>query len=125
MKRLFAFGRLAHDPQGVLTAVYRLACMRVELVADTSESSVGVYGRFRCCLELGIAAFTNSEHWDMPGLFYDSQLAFGHVQSLAHRKDGSRPVEIKRHHYPKAQALDRQPAWKDNSPSFRPRWHIP
>jgi hypothetical protein len=35
---------------------------------------------------LSIAAFTDSEHRDTPGMFYDPELAFGHVQSLAHRE---------------------------------------
>jgi hypothetical protein len=84
MKSLLPFGGLAHDAQCILAAIHWLARMCVKLVADTSQGSVGVYGRFECRLELGIAAFTNSERWDMPGLFYDSQLAFGHVQILAH-----------------------------------------
>ena len=70
--RLLILGRLAHDPQGVLATVYRLARMAVKGSPHLA---------LRIGLKLRIAAFTYAEHrW---GLFHDSQLALWHVQSLA------------------------------------------
>jgi hypothetical protein len=83
---LFAFRRFAHDPQGILTAVHQFTLVGIELVANTSQSRVGICQRLGCHAELSIAAFTDSEHRDTPGMFYDPELAFGHVQSLAHRE---------------------------------------
>ena len=69
MKRLLAFGGFAHDPQGILAAVQRLALVGVELCLN-----VGI-------LELGIAPFA-----DAKPLFHDPQFALRHDFSLAHRE---------------------------------------
>lgn len=67
MKPLLAFGGFAHDPQSILTAVYGLALMGVELCLN-----IGV-------LELSIAPFAHAK-----ALFYDPQFALCHDPSLAH-----------------------------------------
>ena len=82
MSRLLSFGGFAHGPQGVLTAVHRLALVGIELLLD-SRLRIPHVGVSR---ELSIAVFADSEHRDVPSSLYDSELAFGHVQSLAHRE---------------------------------------
>ncbi len=72
MKRLLAFRSFAHDPKRVLAAVYRFADV-------TLEGGLNCFPRIR--LELGIAAFTDSDHHG--SRFYDSQFALGHEHSLA------------------------------------------
>jgi hypothetical protein len=78
--RLLAFSGFADDPRSVLAAVHRLASMRVELLLDGGLGipHVGV------TRELGVAAFADSEHWDVPDSFYDPKIALCHRESLAH-----------------------------------------
>jgi hypothetical protein len=97
MKRLLSVGGFTHDSQGVLTAVHRLAIVGGKCGPDLYFCFVL---RNLVRFKLGIAALPNSYRWQWG--FCDSQLAFLHHQSLAHpagRQEGSRPVEIKRHHY--------------------------
>jgi hypothetical protein len=82
MKQLFAFGRLADDSQSVLTAIQQLALVGIELPLD-GRLCIPT-GRFSG--ELGIAAFADSEHRNIPDSLYDPKIALGHVQSLAHRE---------------------------------------
>jgi len=81
---LFAFRRFPHDPQRVLAAVYGLALVGVKMVANTSQGRVRVRQRLDCHSELSVAALADSKHRNPPGTFYDSKIALGHVQSLAH-----------------------------------------
>jgi hypothetical protein len=72
VKKLLAFGGLAHDPQGVLAAVHRLALVGIEL-----RLKIGTF-------ELGVAALAHAD--SRRGLFHDSEFALEHVQSLTHRE---------------------------------------
>jgi len=72
--RLLIFGRFAHDPQRILTAIYRFAFMRVELGLNISA------------FELSIATFAHANHGS--GLFHNSQLAFQHTPILTHLPRG-------------------------------------
>jgi hypothetical protein len=80
MNALLAFGRFAHDSQGVLTAVGQRALVGIELPLDRRlcVSSVGISG------ELCVAPFADSEHRNIPDSLYDPKIALGHVRSLAH-----------------------------------------
>jgi hypothetical protein len=80
MKRLFAFRSFAHDPKRVLAAVHRLAVVCVELLLDGRLRVAHV----RVSRKLRVTAFADSEHWDVPYLFHDSQIALSHTESLAH-----------------------------------------
>ena len=77
---LLVFGRFVYDPQSVLAAIHRFAFVSVELLLNggLGVSHVGV------SRELGIAAFADSEHWNVPDSLYDPKIALGHVGSLAH-----------------------------------------
>ena len=79
MKRLFAFRRFAHDPQGVLTAVYGLALMGIELC---SHFGFRIIFCWLMRLKLKIAVFTDADgNWST---FYDPKVALLHDCSLAH-----------------------------------------
>ncbi len=69
MRRLLPFRSFAHDPQCVLTAVYRLALVGVEL------------GLNILALKLGTTPFADTE--GRRGLLYDPQFALLHDCSLA------------------------------------------
>jgi hypothetical protein len=73
--RLLIFGRFADDPQRILTTIYRLAFMRVELGLNIST------------FELSIATFAHANRGS--GLFHNSQLAFRHTQILTHLPRGA------------------------------------
>jgi hypothetical protein len=68
--KLLFFRRLAHDPQSILTAVYRLALVGIELCLN-----IGI-------LELSVAPFAYADGW--MALLYDPQFALLHDCSLAH-----------------------------------------
>ena len=68
--RLLVFGRFAHDPEGILAAVYRLAFVGVELCLKVGT------------LKLSVAPFADGD--GRRGWFYDSQFALLHGFSLAH-----------------------------------------
>ena len=68
--RLLVLGRFAHDPQRVLTAVYRLALVGIELCLNIR------------ILELSVAPLAYAD--GRRGLFYDPQFALLHDCSLAH-----------------------------------------
>ena len=76
--QLLAFLGFAHDRQGVLAAVYRVALVGIILCGNVS---LGIRGTR---LEVCIAAFTNAED-RRRGYFYDPQFALRHDCSLAHR----------------------------------------
>ena len=84
MKWLLAFRGLTHDPQRVLTAVYRLAFVGIELVANAYQCSIWVCQSLAHYAELSIAALTDAERWGLSGIFYDPQFALRHDCSLAH-----------------------------------------
>lgn len=73
---LLIFGRLAHDAEGVLAAVDRLALVGVELLSDI-KFHVGQTG-----LELSITAFADANR--RGALLHDPQLTLLHDYSLAH-----------------------------------------
>ncbi|MGO8793322.1 MAG: hypothetical protein ACLQLC_00735 [Candidatus Sulfotelmatobacter sp.] len=68
----FAFGGFTHDSEGILAAVYRFADVIL-------EGGLNCFPRIR--LELGIAAFTNTDHHG--SRFHDSQFSPRHKYSLA------------------------------------------
>jgi len=70
MKRLFAFGSFAHDPQGVLAAVQRLAIVGIELRLNLAV----------CTTKLRATTLADGESGI---LFDDPQFAFCHEYSLA------------------------------------------
>ncbi len=75
--KLFVFRGFTDDPQGILTAVHRLALVGIELCLN-----VGFEIR-KAGLELGVAAFAYADgRWR--GLLYDPQFALRHDCSLAH-----------------------------------------
>jgi hypothetical protein len=67
---LLVFGRLAHDPQRVLAAIYRLALMGIKLRLNIDT------------LKLSVAPFADGD--GRRGWFYDPQFALRHDCSLAH-----------------------------------------
>jgi hypothetical protein len=67
VRRLLIFGSLAHDAQGVLAGVHRLALMGVEL-----------------CLNIGILELSIAPFADAKALFHDPQFALCHDPSLSH-----------------------------------------
>lgn len=68
---LLAFRGFAHDPQGVLAAIQRLALVGIKLDLNVS------------ILELGIASLAHADGGR--GLFHNPQFALRHDSSLAHR----------------------------------------
>ena len=74
---LLVLGSLADYPQGILTAVYRIAFVGIKLCGNVSLGIRG--GR----LELCVTALTeaNDRRW---GYFHDPQFALVHDCSLAH-----------------------------------------
>ena len=77
LMQLFVFCGLAHDSQGVLTAIHRLALMSIKL-----RPNIGAW-RGKVGLELSIAPFTYADGWKW-GFLYDPQFALLHDCSLAH-----------------------------------------
>jgi hypothetical protein len=67
--RLLVFGRLAHDSQSILAAIYRFALVRIEL-----SLKIGT-------LELSIAPFADGD--GRRSGFYNSQFALHGFQSSA------------------------------------------
>ena len=74
--RLLVFGRFAHDPQGVLATVYRLALVGIKLLSNI-KLCIGQAG-----LELSIAAFTDADGGR--AFLNDPQSALRHDCSLMH-----------------------------------------
>ena len=93
MKALLIFGRFAHDSQGVLAGVHRLAFVGVELLLKIG------FGIRTVGFKLGVAPFTYPNDRRRRG-FHDPQSALLHeCQSSASGREDVTPVEIKRHHY--------------------------
>ena len=78
MKQLLAFCGFADDQQGVLTAVYGLALVRIELCLNFG------FGIQNAGLKLSIAAFADTYGGER-GFLHDPQFALLHDSSLAHR----------------------------------------
>jgi hypothetical protein len=72
VKQLLTFRGLAHDPQSVLAAIYRLALVSIELLLNVEVSVFKAASR-----KLGIAAFAYAKHWYAFSAFHYSQLATG------------------------------------------------
>lgn len=77
--RLLVFRGLAHDPQGVLTAVYGLALVGIE---RGSNFPLRFIQRWLAGFELRIASFADTEGRE--AALYQSESTVCHVQSLAH-----------------------------------------
>ena len=75
--KLLFLGSFAHDPQCVLTAVYRLALVSIKLCGDIG---LGIRG---ARLELCVTALTDANN-RRRGDFHDPQFALLHEGSLAH-----------------------------------------
>jgi hypothetical protein len=75
VKQLLAFRGLAHDPQGILTAIYQFALVHTKL-----ERNVGVSIR-QAGLKLSIAPFTYAS--SRRALLHNPQFALCHEDSLA------------------------------------------
>ena len=102
--RLLILGGFAHDSQGVLTAVDELALVRVELLLDVGLGlRLPAKGLMR--RELRVAEFANSEYVVVSSSD-DSKFSLCHAPSLRCWASRSRPVEIKRHHYPGPDCID-------------------
>jgi hypothetical protein len=85
--RLFVFGRLADDPEGVLAGVDWLACVGIERGTDFNLR--GILGEV-AGFELSIATFTDAEGWwSLP---HDPQFALRHDCSLAHWAGRAEPL---------------------------------
>jgi len=87
MKHLLAFRGLAHDAQGILAAVHRLAGVCVELLRNIqlpswSHSAAG-------SLEGFIAAHTRAQQSTLRVVLNNPQLALRHGFSLAHLARGA------------------------------------
>ena len=80
--RLLLFGSFAHDPQRILAAINRLTLVGIELLLDgrLGIPHVGVSRK------LGVTAFADSEHRDVPNSLHDPKNALWHAESLAHRQ---------------------------------------
>jgi hypothetical protein len=79
--KLFAFRGFAHDSQGVLAAVYRLAPVAVELLPNLFLCSIRIA---QAGPEVGVASFADRK--PVEPFFHYPQSAFHHIQSLAHRE---------------------------------------
>ena len=77
--RLLVFGRFAHDPQSVLTAVCQFALVGIEL-----RLNISIWRR-KARFELGIASLTYANGWERT--VYDPESAFLHDCSLAHLEE--------------------------------------
>jgi hypothetical protein len=95
MKRLFTFRGFAHDPQGVLAAIQRLALVLPKALYDL------VFGEYRVFIarqERTIAVFADARH--RVAEFHDPQIALGHDKSLRPLATASLvAVQSKRHPY--------------------------
>jgi hypothetical protein len=77
--RLLVLRCLTHDPQSILTAIYRLALVGIEL---RSHFGFRIIFRGLTGLKLKIATFTDADgNWST---FYEPQVALLHNCSLAH-----------------------------------------
>jgi hypothetical protein len=78
--RLLVFGRLAHDSEGILAAIYRLA-----LVARKQHAKLpfGLLFVGQIGLKLFIAGFADANHGRRVA-FYDPKFSLCHDHSLAH-----------------------------------------
>jgi len=90
---LFVFRGFADDPQGVLTAVHRLALVRLKLLVNggyiwRSERGYGA--------KLHIAVLANAK---LRRFTDDPKFSLCHTPSLRRPRCGSIPVDVKRHHY--------------------------
>jgi hypothetical protein len=84
--RLFVLGRFAHDPQSVLTAVYRLANMSIKLRVNSFRRVL--YGKpFAASnLKLLIAVQAHAQIWRRTDTFYDFKLTFWHEPIISWAK---------------------------------------
>jgi hypothetical protein len=78
--KLFVLCRLADYPHRILAAIYRHALMNIELFLD---GRLGVAHTW-VSRELRVAAFTDTEHRNVPNSFYYPESTFRHDCSLAH-----------------------------------------
>ena len=90
---LLAFRGLAHDPQSVLAAVYRLALVHVEPLLNILP---GRFDRHQPAGKLHVAVFTDAKQGMVT---HDPKFSFCHAPSLRRPCWHSIPVEIKWHHY--------------------------
>jgi hypothetical protein len=74
--RLLIFRSLAHDAEGVLAGIHRLALVRIKLCLN-----IGTWRR-KARLELSVAPFAYAD--GRRGPLYNAQLALLHDCSLAH-----------------------------------------
>jgi len=83
---LLVLGRLAHDPQGVLATVYRLAEMSVKLRVDSFRRVL--YGKLFAAsnLKLLIAIQAHSQVWRRTDTFYDFKLTLWHEPIISWAK---------------------------------------
>jgi hypothetical protein len=72
------FGRFAHDSQGVLAAVYRLALMRVELGLQVCGRIFGGASLARGHFELLTAIGANCYEWGCADMLHDPNSPFWH-----------------------------------------------
>jgi hypothetical protein len=103
--RLLVFGRFAHDPQGVLTAVQSLAFVLIKGRFQLGKSIGGVRGDCNFGLEPSGAFFADCLVGDTERVPYNSQFAsvrHNHSVSQA-RSPLLAPVDFKRHQYPESQ----------------------
>lgn len=90
---LLVFRGLAHNPQGVLTAVEAFTLVRVESCLNVA---LGRFDWQQAGGKLGAAVFADAQQ----GTFsHDPKVSPCHPLSLRRRMGRSTPVEIKRHHY--------------------------
>ncbi len=81
---VLALRRLAHDPQGILTAVYGLAIVSIKLIANTRQCCIWVGQSLSQYSKLSVTAFADAERWGLSRIFYDPQFALRHDCSLTH-----------------------------------------
>jgi hypothetical protein len=79
VKRLLAFGRFAHDPQGILAAIYRLALVCIELRLDLLSRVIKILIARQKGL---VAVLASACHWVAES--NDAEATLWHGYSLAH-----------------------------------------
>ncbi len=101
MTSLLVFSGFAHDSQGVLTAIKRLALMGIERGLNFSFRAIvsGLIG-----VELGTAMLTDPE--GARRVFYDPKMAFRHDPSLTQCQESSKPCGFQTTPLPNFRAKD-------------------
>ncbi len=77
MKRLFAFGSFAHDPQRILAAIQGFAFVSVKFVPQLIFRLFQGTSIFRCGLKLRPTSATDSHEWQASGFTCDYQHFLG------------------------------------------------